>query len=40
MIKRYTMIGLAGAVISAQLFAGAAFAGQAGISQEELVNRD
>jgi len=38
MIKRYTMIGLAGAVLSAQLFSSGAFAGQATVSQEELIN--
>jgi len=38
MIKRYTMIGLTCAVLSAQLFVGAAFAGQPMPSQEELLN--
>lgn len=38
MIKRYTMIGLAGAVLSAQVFTGTAFAGQTALSQEELIN--
>jgi Protein of unknown function (DUF3373) len=38
MIKRYTMIGLAGAILSAQLLTGVAFAGQAGPSQAELRN--
>ncbi len=38
MIKRYTMIGLAGAVLSTQLFAGAALAGQSTVSQQELIN--
>jgi uncharacterized protein DUF3373 len=38
MIKHYTMIGLTGAVLSAQLFAGTAFAGQPMPSQEELMN--
>lgn len=37
MIKRYTMIGLIGAVVSAQLATGAAFAGQPMASQEELI---
>ena len=32
------MIGLAGAVLSTQLFAGAALAGQSTISQQELIN--
>ena len=38
MIKRYTMIGLAGAMLSAQLLTGSALAGQAGMSQQELLN--
>ncbi|MCF8056903.1 MAG: DUF3373 family protein [Desulfocapsa sp.] len=38
MIKRYTMIGLAGAILSAQLLSGTAFGGQAGQSQQELTN--
>jgi hypothetical protein len=37
MIKRYTMIGLTGAILSAQLFASAAFAGDPVMSQKELV---
>jgi Protein of unknown function (DUF3373) len=38
MIKRYTMIGLTGVVLSAQLFTSAAFAGEPTLSQEELIN--
>lgn len=38
MIKRYTMIGLAGALLSTQLLAGTAFGGQATPSQQDLIN--
>jgi len=38
MTKRYTMIGLAGVLMSAQLFAGTASGGQATPSQQELIN--
>lgn len=37
MIKRYTMIGLTGVLLSAQLLSGTAFAGQPTLSQEELI---
>lgn len=37
MIKRYTMIGLSGAILSTQLFATAAFAASPTMSQDELV---
>ncbi len=37
MIKRYTMIGLGGIILSTQLFATAAFAASPTMSQEELV---
>jgi len=38
MIKRYTMIGLTGALLSAQMFTGTAFAGGTTLSQQELIN--
>lgn len=38
MIKRYTMIGLAGAILSTQLLVGTAFSGQATPSQQDLIN--
>ena len=38
MIKRYTMLGLAGALLSTQLLTGSAAAGEATPSQQELLN--
>lgn len=38
MIKRYTMIGLTGALLSTQLLIGTAFGGQTILSQQDLIN--